>query len=155
MVSFQLEAADSDDVLRGFFDESNFELAMLETGYRRPLSTLVLADKAALLQTLKTHVLTRAKAETDQFSEGLSTVSGIAESLRKHPDLMATCFTYAPPADLTAGSRVLCMAHGSSSTSAPFHFSAGYFRNIFDVLFSDDDSVRARERATRVFFKDM
>ncbi len=49
------------------FKNPDHESALLETGYRKPLFTLVMAD------TLKAQVLLKVKPELDQFCEGLST----------------------------------------------------------------------------------
>ena len=70
----------------------DFELAMLETGYRKPLSSLVMLDKAAIQKTLRAHILLKVKPELDQFCEGLKTC-GVMESTLQYPSLMAPCFT--------------------------------------------------------------
>lgn len=97
----QLEAADSDDCLREVFDDSEYELVMLDTGCRKVLSQLVLSDKASLQATLKTHMLLKVKPELDQFIEGLK-VCGVLDSARQYPLLMARFFVHVP-LDLSAG----------------------------------------------------
>ena len=74
---------------------------MLETGYRKPLSSLVMSDKESLKNTLKTHVLMRVKPEIDQFCEGLR-MCGILETIRRYSTLMAPYFNYTP-VNLTSG----------------------------------------------------
>lgn len=87
--------------MREVFDDSDFELALLETGYRKPLATLNLSDKVGIQKTLKMHTIVRVKPEMDQFLEGLA-VCGILEGVQRFSALMAPCFTFAP-VDLTAG----------------------------------------------------
>ena len=61
---------------------------MLETGYRKPLSSLVMLDKAAIQKTLRAHVLLKVKPELDRVCEGLKTC-GVMESTLQYPSLMA------------------------------------------------------------------
>ena len=97
--------------MQGLFDDPDHELTLLETGYRKPLSSLGLSDKTAVANTLKTHVLARVKPELDQFAEGLS-VCGVLEAVRNHPDLMAPFFTHVP-VELRAGMLVCDIVRGS------------------------------------------
>ena len=106
----QLDAAHSDDEVRDIFDDPDHELVMLETGYRKPLSSLAVSDKEAVQKTLKTHLLARVKPEMDQFCEGLD-VCGILENIRKYSSLMTSFFIYTPM-DLTAG-MLLCVCLNS------------------------------------------
>ncbi len=73
----------------------------LETGYRKPLFTLVMADKTGIIDTLKAQVLLKVKPELDQFCEELSTCN-VLEYTRKYPSLKAEQFTLTP-VDLTQG----------------------------------------------------
>ena len=84
---------ETDDGLRSTFDDPDYELLMLETGFRRPLSTLVMADLCLVVKTVKNHLLMRVKGEMDQFLEGLADC-GVGEMVRKHPDLMAPRFLH-------------------------------------------------------------
>lgn len=97
----QLEAAESDECLRDVFDDSDNELMILETGYKKPLSLLVLSDKASLQATLRAQVLLKVKPELDQFMEGLA-LCGVLDFVRRHPMLMACYFTRSP-VDLCTG----------------------------------------------------
>ena len=90
---YQLDLATSDEALRGVFDDSDFELALLETGFRNPLTSLALSDRDLIKKTLKNYVFLRVKPEFDQFCEGLRTC-GVAEAVQTHPSLMAPCFIH-------------------------------------------------------------
>lgn len=90
--------------MRAVFDEYEFELVLLETGYRKPLSSLLLSDRPAIVKTLKIHVLVKVKPELDQFIDGLN-MYGILESIKKYPSLMAQYFTHIA-APLTVGMLV-------------------------------------------------
>ena len=81
--------------MREIFDDPDHELAILETGYRKPLSILSVSDKAAVASTLKTHVLARVKPELDQFADGLNSL-GVLEAVKSHPQLMTPFFTHIP-----------------------------------------------------------
>ena len=84
---------ESDESLRVLFQNPEYELVLLETGYRKPLMTLQMADKTTIKQTLKAQVLLRVKAELDQFCEGLRTYE-VIEYTRKYPTLMAPRFMW-------------------------------------------------------------
>ena len=81
--------------LRAIFEDSDYELVLMETGYRKPLSALVLGDRPVIAQTLKNHVFLRVKPEFDQFREGLE-VCGVARAVQSHPSLMAHHFVHVP-----------------------------------------------------------
>ena len=101
LIFLQLEAAESEESLRAIFEDSNHQLAMWETGYRKPFSSLQLGDREELQMTLKVHMLARIKPELDQFREGLK-ACGILEAMQARSTLMEPLFTYSP-SDLTAG----------------------------------------------------
>ena len=86
---------DTDQALRGTFDDPDHELLLLETGFRKPLSALVMSDVAVIRRTVKNHMLMRVKAELDQFMKGLA-VCGVAHAIRRHPELMAPRFVHTP-----------------------------------------------------------
>ena len=62
---------ESDESLRVLFQSPDYEPVLLETGYRKPLASLQIADKTTIKQTLKAQVLLQVKAEIDQFCDGL------------------------------------------------------------------------------------
>ena len=91
--------------MRAIFEDPDYELVLLETGFRKPVSSLCLLDKGVVANTLKAHLLSRVKPELDQFSEGLG-VCGVLEAVRRHPELMAPYFTHVP-VELSAGMPVV------------------------------------------------
>ena len=100
--SSQLDKVECDQSLRMLFSEnSGFESIILETGFRKPLSLLVLEDKSRIQEVIKAHVILRVKAELDQFCQGLVTC-GIHDAMQNHPTLMAPCFLWTG-VDLTPG----------------------------------------------------
>ncbi len=62
---------------------SDYYLVLLETAFRKPLSTLVMADIDVIQKTLQNHLLMRVKAELDQFLEGLA-VCGVGEDFQRY-----------------------------------------------------------------------
>ena len=82
---------ESDEYLRVLFQSPEYEPVLLETGYRKPLTSLQIADKTTIKQTLKAYVLLRVKAEIDQFCDGLRTCE-VIEYTRKYPTLMTPQF---------------------------------------------------------------
>ena len=58
---------ESDESLRVLFQSPEYEPVLLETGYRKPLASLQIADKTTIKQTLKAQVLLWVKAEIDQY----------------------------------------------------------------------------------------
>lgn len=99
-----MEGAHSDQSLRSVFEDSHFELCILETGYRKPLTMLTLSDKPILQRTLRWHTLFRVKAELDQFREGLRTCD-VLSLVEQYPDKMAIFFTHRRQ-DLTRGMSI-------------------------------------------------
>ena len=87
--------------MRAVFEDSNFELCILETGYRKPLTRLTLSDKPALMTTLKLHLLFRVKPELDQFRDGLK-ACGVLGLVQRYQQLMAPFFVHTEK-DLTQG----------------------------------------------------
>lgn len=97
-----MEEAESDKSLREvFLHDMDFEVMLTETGYRKPISSLVIEDKSNIVKTLKTHMLLKVKAELDQFCEGLKTCN-ILEAVIKNPSVMSPFFISAE-VKLTAG----------------------------------------------------
>lgn len=65
---------------------------ILETGFRKGLPLLVIADKESLKSALRDHhTLTKIKPEVDQFMDGLKEV-GVLDMIRKYPVLMSKLF---------------------------------------------------------------
>ena len=96
-----MAAADSDEDLRSVFGSEDFQVAVAETGFRKPLSMLVMSDRPVLVNTLKAHILLRVKPELDQFGEGLR-LCGVRDGAIRYPKLMAPRFTYVE-VDLNTG----------------------------------------------------
>jgi hypothetical protein len=94
-VLLQVRSADSDDALREVFEDPDFEILLLNTGYRKPLTSLFLSDKEAIESTLKVHMMTQIKPELDQFRDGLEACR-ILRSVSRHPSLMAPYFVHTP-----------------------------------------------------------
>ena len=99
--------------MRAIFDDSSYELAILDTGYRKSLASLRVGDGRTLVQLLKTNVLMRVKPELDQFISGLK-CCGVLDALRAHPAVLSKCFLHCS-VDLTTGWCVYilctCVAH--------------------------------------------
>ena len=87
--------ADSDESLQKVFDDPTYEDALMETGYRKPLSLLGIEDRPLIRKTLLNYMFLRVKPELDQFREGLG-VCGIAGAVRSHLDLMVRHFVHTP-----------------------------------------------------------
>ena len=96
-----METADTDEAMRAIFDDPSYELAILDTGYRKSLNGLRVSDRQTLVRLLKTNVMMRVKPELDQFVSGLNS-GGVLDAIRAHPTVFSQCFL--PSAvDLTAG----------------------------------------------------
>ena len=75
-------------------DKGNGEngLLLLETGYRKPLSSLTCDDKPCIKEAVRDyHTLVKIKPELDQFSDGLETLS-VLQTVKKYPSLMSPLF---------------------------------------------------------------
>jgi len=97
----QLERIESTESLQGLLENSSFEAAILDTGFRKPLSSLTVEDVPVLQGTLKAQVILKVKPELDQFCEGLETC-GVLHAVTKYPSLMAPYFLWTD-VDLTPG----------------------------------------------------
>ena len=59
--------------------------ALLETGYRKPLSKTTVVDKQEIISSLiDYHCMIKVKAVMDQFIEGLS-VLGVLDAIKENP----------------------------------------------------------------------
>lgn len=92
----QIDCAESDMKLRDVFDddEGNGDngLLLLETGYRKPLSSLGCEDKPCIKKAIRDyHTLVKIKPELDQFSDGLETLN-VLPMMKKYPSLMSSLF---------------------------------------------------------------
>ena len=83
--------------MRNIFDDENQgdgDTLLLETGFRKALCQLTIADKSIVKATLRDyHSLIKIKPELDQFSEGLKTL-GVFDLIQKYLLLMAPLFIY-------------------------------------------------------------
>ena len=93
MLSLQLNNAENDlDVQMTFYVDEAAELLM-ETGFKKPLKHLQMADREHLQSVLLLyHCILKVKAEMDQFREGLSTL-GVLTALENNSSLMKCFFS--------------------------------------------------------------
>lgn len=64
--------AENDDDLRMLFSVDEVQSLLQETGYKKPVTKLSVADKTSLRSILiDYHCMVRVKACMDQFAEGL------------------------------------------------------------------------------------
>ena len=77
---------------------------LLETGFRKPMSSLRMEDKVAIKKTVLANMILKVKPELDQFGDGLRTC-GILDAVRRHPGLMAQLFLLRD-VDLTTGEPI-------------------------------------------------
>lgn len=78
--------------LRLVFQCPEYQEAVLDTGYRKPLSSINLGDVEEIERTLRNHVILNVKSELDQFIEGLR-ICGIHDSVVTYSSFMAASFT--------------------------------------------------------------
>ena len=81
--------------------KEEFSSILADTGFKRPLTCLTLADVAEIESTLKVYLLLRVKPELDQLIDGLDTC-GVLEGVHHHPEVMAPFFMHCA-APLTKG----------------------------------------------------
>lgn len=102
-----LEAENDDDVKLCFAIEEGQTL-LLETGFRKGLSKLMLTDVPTILDALLDyHLIIRVKAELDQFIEGLNTL-GFLQDLRTNPSLWKPYFIHVDE-ELTSGEMIIAI----------------------------------------------
>ena len=78
---------------------------LLETGFRRPIANLTLADIPSLKSALiDFHCMLKVKAAMDQYAEGLQQLR-VLELIQKHP-LLAKRFFIAETKKVTAGQHI-------------------------------------------------
>ena len=96
MLSLQLKFnnAENDlDVQMTFYVDEAAELLM-ETGFKKPLNHLQMADREHLQSVLLLyHCILKVKAEMDQFREGLSAL-GVLTALENNSSLMKCFFQF-------------------------------------------------------------
>ena len=99
----QLSATKDDLTLRTLFEDEQWQMLLLETGYRKPLSSLTQQDMSGIKRILRNfYTFVRVKAEIDQFLEGLSCL-GVVDAVRKHPMLMQPLLIPSESCQLTKG----------------------------------------------------
>jgi len=97
-----MEKAETDDDLRNTFEMDEATELLLASGFRKPISSLIVQDKEKLRSSLiDYHCMLKVKAALDQFCEGLKCV-GVMEIMVKHPNMFKTMFV-ADSTPLTAG----------------------------------------------------
>ena len=80
---------------------------VMEAGYSKPIASVAIDDKTALIRTLALHfTILRSKAVLDQFKEGLCTL-GVIDAIKQHPSIMEPLFVANGQTQLTAGLHVL------------------------------------------------
>ena len=91
------------DELRAVFAIDEAAELILSTGFRKPLCSLALEDKASLKSILLDyHCMLKVKAEMDQFAEGLKTL-GVLDMVKNYPDLFSSLFVDDGSPPLTSG----------------------------------------------------
>ena len=91
------------DKLRAVFAIDEAAELILSTGFRKPLCSLALEDKASLKSILLDyHCMLKVKAEMDQFAEGLKTL-GVLDMVKNYPDLFSSLFVDDGSPPLTSG----------------------------------------------------
>ena len=99
MSFLQLESVQSQDSLNQLFSKDEYQAAVWDTGYRKPL---LVADKAAIARSLQNNVFLRTIPELDQFIEGVK-ACGVLEKVLEYPGLMAPYFTVDAALAVTKG----------------------------------------------------
>lgn len=98
-----MNTAADDKSLQEIFEDSDTSGKLLETGYRKPLTSITVNDREVIAVVLKLyHTLIKVKAEIDQFVDGLRCL-GIDRYIKQYPELMEPVFVNMPRKRLTAG----------------------------------------------------
>ena len=101
----QLSDVKDDITLRTLFENDQWLTVLLETGYRKALSSLTVEDLIGIKRTLRNfYMLLRVKAEIDQFLEGLSCL-GVLDQVRSHPMLMQPLLIPSEKCKLSKGNQ--------------------------------------------------
>lgn len=88
----QIEDATSEDELREYLAEEEAASLLFATAFRKPLMSLSIEDKPCVKSSLiDYHTMLKAKAEMDQFAEGLGSL-GVLEMTKCYPDLFLPLF---------------------------------------------------------------
>ena len=89
----QLHNAENDEDLKVLFAMDEALDLLLTTGFRKPISRLTISDRFNLIAALLDyHLMAKAKAEMDQFCEGLNTL-GFLKAMRATPSIFEPYFT--------------------------------------------------------------
>ena len=102
---FQLTSASDVDELRSL--AAKHCSLLVDSGYSKPLTTLTMADKISMVQTVTLHsVLLQTKAELDQFCSGLRAL-GVLDAIQEYSHLFRDFFTITGYQPLSAGAHCL------------------------------------------------
>ena len=123
-------------------------------GVNKPTSTISKDDKSTILNMLGAHaVIFSAKAELDQFSEGLKT-HGVLQVLSLYQSVLEPFFTHGHQEPLTAGKLPYCM-YVQNPIQFTLHFTESIKRGFNTVMYSEKGSnERSREEATYLLFNE-
>ncbi|XP_065917601.1 uncharacterized protein [Dysidea avara] len=87
--ALQLRTADNEESIAGTFQSEEVMGLLGETGYKKPPSFL---ERWEMCSSIKNyHTLTKVKAETDQFMEGLEAL-GVLQMIKDNEELMKVFF---------------------------------------------------------------
>jgi quinol-cytochrome oxidoreductase complex cytochrome b subunit len=88
--------ANSDDELQMLFEDVSVSDVLLQTRFRKPISSLHVFNKQEVIDVIiNYHLMMKVKCEMDQFLDGLQTY-GLLDKFRKNPSLWKTLFIHSP-----------------------------------------------------------
>lgn len=98
---YQIQSAPDEQALRKVASDNC--TILIESGLTMPLASVTLCDVDTMVQTIALHhVLLKAKAEMDQFMQGLNAL-GVLTAIKAHPNLFEAYFSIDVNSSLTAG----------------------------------------------------
>ena len=90
----QLHKSENDDEVREVFSTDEELNLLMTTGFRKPVTHLTVADCGDIISGLVDyHLMSKVKAEMDQFCKGLETFQFL-DMLRANPKIWEPYFTH-------------------------------------------------------------
>ena len=149
----QISEAENDVDIKNTFAIEEVSDLLLQTGYRKPIELLALADKNVVITALLDyHVMLKVKGAMDQYKAGLETL-GLLDKIQNDPLHWEPVFTK-PSRKLTPGINLIIIIMHHESWLYALNF-ADDLLSMFVIRYAEKGSnERPSEEQTYIHFTD-
>ena len=147
----QIKRAEDSVQLKAVLAIDEVQDLLLQTGFRKPVTLLAIADKEVLSAIIDFHFMAKVKCVMDQFMEGLKAV-GLLAKIQLQPAVWEPMFVHCNSHDITTGTTVL--NHVCVLVKALLFFTDN-LKSLLKVLFVEKGcNQRANQEQAYIHFMD-